>query len=106
MATHNNDPVAAIALNAKLEGNASFYEKYLPVANLLRSQGITLVALHGKNDHSQGREFSAFYEFGGEGMVKRQSDITVDAARDLTGGIARYTDVAALNARNTRDAVS
>ena len=43
-----------------------------------------------------GCEFSAYYEFAGEGFVKRNDTIGVDATRDLTGGIARYTNVAAL----------
>lgn len=106
MAMRNSEPIVAISSNSKLEGGSLVYRKYAPLATELRSRGVRAIGLHGKSDYVSGCEFSAYYEFAGEGFVKRNDTIGVDATRDLTGGIARYTNVAALNPQATRDAVS
>lgn len=107
MANHERTPVVAVSSNTKkLAGESTIYTAYAPLADELQARGVMPVALHGKNEHSKDNEFTGYYTFGENGLERQDAEIAVDAARDLTGGIARYTTVAALNPANTRGAVA
>lgn len=107
--SHDLIPTVAIAHARSFEGNGRFFENHAPLAQQLGERGVRAVALSGARDRQGGRSFGRYYDFDTDmnDMTLRESSITVDAAYDLTGGIARYTpEVAALNPLGVRDIVA
>lgn len=98
----NRTPV--VAISSKGIGRYE-YDRYFPVAERLAAMGVRCVALNGANDRTADGHFSRYFEFRDSGLEKSAdgSPLKVDAARDLTGGVARFTSVAALNPKSIRD---
>lgn len=81
-------------------------ERYAPLASALGEFGCRTVVLNGAEDHLGDGVFGRYGTFSDTGGLDiRAEHIAVDAARDLTGGIARHTPVPALNPQRLRDTV-
>lgn len=103
------DATAAIAARDRRVVQEWFAIRYGPLVAPLGARGIALVGLYGAEDHVGGKKFSRHFVFDGMTMRERSGDeglVVVDAARCLTGGIARKTpEVAALNPLAVREIV-
>lgn len=94
-----------IAISSKGIGEY-VYDRYISIATELAGRGLHCVALNGAVDRTgDSAHFSRFFEFGSDGLreVTGTYPLRVDAARDLTGGMARFTPVAALNPELVRN---
>lgn len=94
-----------IAIAAKGFNPNSLSERYTPLAGALGGLGCRTVVLNGAEDHLGDGVFSRYGNFTGSGIDMQSEPISIDAARDLTGGVARHTPVPALNPQSLRNAV-
>jgi len=108
MAPNNETPVLAIAQRRSFEKNDAFFSRHIPLVREVARKGARLVAINGKTDHVDGDVFSRSYVFDEfkSTLTPTDQEVSIDAAFDLTGGVARYVpDVAALNPQGIRDIV-
>ncbi|MFZ1250108.1 MAG: hypothetical protein WAR37_01535 [Candidatus Microsaccharimonas sp.] len=102
----NEAPTIAVSQLRSFENNELFLKRHLPLERELAKQGARLIALNGSRDKLEGSAFSRFYTFNGDTLNANDSTTHVDAAYDLSGGIARYVPaVPALNPEKLRDTV-
>jgi hypothetical protein len=100
-------PTIAVAQARSFDENERFVKRHQPLAVQLARRGARLIALNGAKDRLEGDAFSRFYSFEGDELAQHDSTTRVDAAFDLSGGIARYTHaVPALNPEKLRDTAS
>lgn len=107
LSTAAADATVAIAMRDRRVGQEWFSKRYEPLVAPLGERGIALVGLYGADDHDHGKVFSRHFAFDHGSMRERIGDegiVVVEAARCLTGGIAKKTpEVAALNPRGVRE---
>jgi len=104
----NESPIVAIAQKRSFEVNGQFIKRHTPLVRRLDDYEIGAVALNGAEDHLGDGMFSRHYEFGKDQHTLTSSNepVHVDAALDITGGIAKYApDVSALNPLGVRNIV-
>lgn len=87
-------------------GPEKFASRHSPLVTALAERNIAAVALNGAKDHVGVQSFSKYYQFGQETIRAVTANVRIDAAYDLSGGIARFVpEVAALNQQGIRDIV-
>jgi hypothetical protein len=85
-----------------------FTERHTPLVNKLAEYGVRGIALSGATDRESDKVFNRYFDFDTRDFILNEYNqpIEVNAALDITGGIARYTpEVAALNPIGVREIV-
>ncbi len=110
MSIQHEDTAVAVASKAGSLGEnfELFGERFTPLAAELALRGIRTIGLNGSVNNVPGTSFfTHYYEFANGSVSPTEGSISVCAAFDRTGGIARFVpSVLALNPRGIRDAVA